>query len=126
VSPTAARVVVVGEIDLATAARLRNSLLCVLHAQTPPVLYVDLAAVTFLDCAGIRAIVAVHADAVQANCQLRVTHPHPNVHRVLELTGLLDVLTAPIGREPLPTETGNRPGSATATAVQPPDLMIAA
>jgi len=50
--------------------------------------------VTFLDCAGIGALVGVHNAAVHAGCQMRVSHPQPFVRRVLDLTGLLDVFTA--------------------------------
>ena len=110
-SPAVARVVVVGEVDLATAAVLRGRLLSVLQDRNPAVVDVDLAGVTFLDCTGIGALVAGYNTARRSGCQLRVSHPQPIVGRVLELTGLLSVLTAPIERrEPLPPnpDTGHR------------------
>ncbi len=125
-SPTVARVVVVGEVDLATAAVLRNRLLSVLQDRNPTVVDVDLAGVTFLDCTGLGALVAGYNTAVRSGCQLRVSHTQPFVGRVLEVTGLLSVLTAPIERrEPLSPESGYRP-SATATVSQPPWVMVAA
>jgi anti-anti-sigma factor len=94
-SPLLARVAVVGEVDLTTAKQLRDRLLIVLHDQAPAVLDVDLAGVSFLDCAGIGALVAVRTLAIDAGRQLRVSQPLPNVRRILELSGLLGVLTAP-------------------------------
>jgi anti-anti-sigma factor len=127
--PATARVAVVGEVDLATAPGLRDRLLSVLHEQNPAVLDVDLAGVTFLDCTGLSALVAVCNAAVQTGRQMRVTHPQPIVRRILEVTGLLGVLTAPIDQpEPLPTrsEYPSRVGPTLATVPPPPDLMVAA
>jgi anti-anti-sigma regulatory factor len=88
----------------------------VLHDYNPDLLDVDLGGVTFLDCAGIGALVGVRNAAVQAGRQIRVTHPQPFVRRILEVTGLLGVLTAPTDqRSPQPT----RPERATATAPTP-------
>jgi anti-anti-sigma factor len=128
-SPATARVAVVGEVDLATASVLRGRLLRVLHDQTPAVLDVDLAGVTFLDCAGIGALVEVRDAAVQAGRQMRVTHPQPIVHRVLETMGLLELLTAPIDQPETVTTESEHPsgtGSAPATVTQPPATMVAA
>jgi anti-anti-sigma factor len=126
-SPIMARVVVVGEVDLASAVLLRDRLLRVLHDQTPAVIHIDLTGVAFLDCTGIGALVAVYNTALRSGCQLRVTHPQPIVRQVLEVTGLLGVLTAPIEqREPLPPESRYRPktGSATATMAGTVDLTV--
>jgi anti-anti-sigma factor len=68
-SPATVRVAVLGEVDLATAPVLRDRLLSVLHKQAPAVLDVDLAEVTFLDCAGIGALVAVRNAAVHTGRQ---------------------------------------------------------
>lgn len=118
----------VGEVDLATATALCDRLLSVLHDHIPAVLDVDLAGVTFLDCAGLGALVAVRNAAVQAGSQLRVTHPQPIVRRVLEVTGLLGVLTAPIDQpKPLPTrsEYASRTGPTPATVTEPSGVMVA-
>jgi anti-anti-sigma factor len=86
---------VTGEVDLATTPVLRERLLRVLRDQRPDLLDVDLAGVTFLDCAGIGALVAVRNAALHAGGQLRVSHPQPIVRWVLKVTGLLGVVTAP-------------------------------
>jgi anti-anti-sigma factor len=115
-APGTTRVIVSGEIDLSTAGALRDRLLQVLREQAPAVLDVDLARVTFLDCAGVGALVAVRNAAVHAGIQMRVTHLQRIARRVLDLVGLLDVLTAPIDL-PQPRQTGS--GQPSRTAVTP-------
>lgn len=104
-SPATARVAVAGEVDLATTPALRERLLRVLRDQRPDLLDVDLAGVTFLDCTGIGALVAVRNAALHAGAQLRVSNPQPIVRWVLEVTGLLGVVTAPT-IAPAPAGTG--------------------
>jgi anti-anti-sigma factor len=85
-------VAVVGEVDLATAPSLRTALLGLLtDKDRPTALVVDLDAVTFLDCAGLSALVAVRNVAVDTGRPMRLTNPRPIVRRVLDLTGLSDV-----------------------------------
>jgi anti-anti-sigma factor len=107
-SPGTARVAVTGEIDLSTAGVLRTKLLNVLSALHPHRIEVDLAGVTFLDCSGVTVLIVAGNAAARTGCQLRITNPQPIVRRVLDLTGLLDVLTA---------EFDQAPPAATAAAV---------
>jgi anti-anti-sigma factor len=109
------RVAVTGEIDLSTADLLRAALLGVLAAQRPRRIEVDLAEVTFLDCGGVTVLVVVGNAAARTGCQLRITNPQPIVRRVLDLTGLLDTLTARFARIPL-MPTGCAPASPTGPA----------
>jgi len=128
-SPATAWVAVSGEVDLATAEVLRDRLLDVLRDEAPTMLRVDLAAVTFLDCAGISALVAVHNAAVRTGRQMRVTHTQPIVRRVLDLTGLHDVFTAQIDRpQPRGPRFDCRSGTASvpAAAARLPEVMAAA
>jgi anti-anti-sigma factor len=128
-SPDTARVAVAGEIDLATAAVLRERLFGLLHGKTPAILDVDLAGCTFLDCTGLGVLVGVRNAAVQSGRQMWVTRPQRVVRRVLELTGLLDVLTAPDDQpQPSPTRPDNPTGAgpAYATLTTPPEMLVAA
>lgn len=128
-SPTTARAVVTGEVDLATAPALRERLLCLLHDHGPDLLDVDLAGVTYLDCTGIGALVAVRNAAVRTGRRVRVSHPQPIVRRVLEVTGLLGVFTAPIDSSaPEPAGCASRPrvGPALVDAAQPTELLAVA
>jgi anti-anti-sigma factor len=127
-SPTLARVAVIGEVDLATAKQLRDTLLVVLHDQAPAGVDVDLAGVSFLDCAGIGALVAVRNIAVDAGQHMQVSHPRPNVRRMLELAGLLGVLAAPTDHPGQRVPESDDPASTglEAASTQPPDLIAAA
>jgi anti-anti-sigma factor len=106
---------------------LRERLLRVLRDQRPDLLDVDLAGVTFLDCTGLGALVAVRNAAIRAGGQMRVSHPQPIVRRILEVTGLLGVFTAPT-IVPAPAGSGypSGVGPTPAAVTQPPDLMVAA
>lgn len=86
-TPTGARVTAAGEIDFATAPILRDGLLAALRERVPSVLVLDLADVTFLDCAGISALVIARRTATQIGIELRLTRPQPIVRRILDLTG---------------------------------------
>ena len=95
-SRTLARVAVIGEVDLATANQLRDRLFVVLHDQAPAVVDVDLAGVSFLDCAGISVLVAVRNHALDAGQQVYLSRPASKIRRLLEITGLFDLFTAPM------------------------------
>jgi anti-anti-sigma factor len=121
-SPRGVRIVVVGEVDLATAAVLRDGLLSVLRDQSPALVDVDLAGVTFMDCTGVGVLIAVHTTAARSGCRLRVSHPQPIVGRVLAVTGALSVLTAPIESWELGAA---EPGSPSAADSPPTRFMVA-
>ena len=128
-SPSTARVAVVGEADLATSHLLRYWLMGVLREQAPAVVDIDLAGVTFLDCTAISALVAVHNAAIHTGRHVWVSRPQPIVRRVLDLTGLLDVFTAPIDQpQPLQTTSAHpsRTDTAPAIAAPPPGVLAAA
>jgi anti-anti-sigma factor len=99
-SPGVARVTVIGEIDLLSAAALRIRLLVVLFALRPRRIEVDLAGVTFMDCTGLTSLIVASNLAARAGCQLRITSPQPIVRRILDLTGLFDVLAAGFDQVP--------------------------
>ena len=54
-----------GEVDLGTAGALRTTIQDTLHTPHPVDVVVDLSEVTFLDCAGIGALVAGRNTAVR-------------------------------------------------------------
>ncbi|RSM47476.1 anti-sigma factor antagonist [Actinoplanes sp. ATCC 53533] len=111
-SPGTVRVAAVGDIDLSTADVLRIGLLDALSTLRPRRIEVDLAGVTFLDCAGLTVLVVLGRAAARDGCRLRITNPRPIVRRVLDLTGLLDGLTAGFRQAPLPTATADMTASA--------------
>ncbi|WP_244524770.1 STAS domain-containing protein [Trujillonella endophytica] len=85
------RVSVVGEVDCSTAPRLTESIDAVL-ATGPAELVVDLAGVSFLDSAGLHALVTAHGRAEQQGIRMRVLVGTRAVLRPIQVTGLEAVL----------------------------------
>jgi anti-anti-sigma factor len=80
-------VTVAGEIDITNAEGLRDALLSALNAGAAG-LIADLTATTFLDSAGIAALVRAARRADAADAALRLAVTAPPVLRVLSLVGL--------------------------------------
>ncbi|WP_244291130.1 STAS domain-containing protein [Streptomyces subrutilus] len=78
-------VCVSGEIDFHNAAALRDVLLIALTSHRGT-LRLDLAAVTFCDCAGLNALLAARAAALRAGRGLHITAAGRPVERLLDLT----------------------------------------
>ena len=76
-----------GEIDLTNAEWLRDALLSALNAGASA-LVVDLTATTFLDSAGVTALVRASRRASASDAVLRLAVTAPAVLRVLNLVGL--------------------------------------
>lgn len=129
VMPGTVRIAVTGEIDLSNAGVLHAGLLAVLSAQLPERIVIDLAKVTFMDCGGLTVLVVVGNAAAQTGCRLRITNPQPVVRRVLDLTGLLGVLSARFDQPPQVT-TRSVPespiGSTARNVTRFADLRVAA
>lgn len=79
-----------GEIDLAVAPRLRETLLRNLNTHRCA-LVVDLAGVTFIDSTGLNALVAGHRRAKQLQRPYVVAGLRPPARKLFEMTSL-DVL----------------------------------
>jgi anti-sigma B factor antagonist len=81
-------VVVVGEVDMATAPQL-DECLC---GHTDRDVVVDLSGVPFLDSSGIGALVHARKLIREAGHTLRVSGEQDNVRTVFRVAGLLDFL----------------------------------
>jgi anti-anti-sigma factor len=79
---------VTGEIDLATAERLRAGLLAILEEVPMSGLDLDLSAVDFCDCTGLGALMTVHKAAARVGCGITISAARPGTSWLLELTGL--------------------------------------
>ncbi|MGQ0775643.1 MAG: STAS domain-containing protein [Pseudonocardiales bacterium] len=86
-------VVVAGEVDLATAPRLRQTILDLLAEDPPREIRVDLAEVSLLDSTGVFVLIDTYKRAKSRGVPLTVENPQPIVRRVLEICGLLEILT---------------------------------
>jgi anti-sigma B factor antagonist len=85
------RVGIAGEVDIATAPHITDTVHDAITAGIHEIL-LDMADVTFLDSTGIGTLLQNKHTAAQQHVTLRLVNPNPRVVRVLELTGLLDVL----------------------------------
>jgi anti-anti-sigma factor len=85
---------VVGEIDMATADQLQVAIgEAVARAHTATVV-IDLTDVTFCDSVGIGTLVRAHVEAARQGTVVRISNPQRQIRRVLEITGVLDLLSA--------------------------------
>ncbi len=92
------RMTVSGEVDGLNAEHLHKAVVDVLRHHQCPRVDVDLHGVTFLDSAGIRALLLCQADARQMDRRIVLLNPRPVVHQVLEITGLLHHFGLPAPR----------------------------
>lgn len=83
----AARVSLRGELDLSTVDKVEEALRRV-ERDEPPVVVVDLSALTFLDSTGLRTIVTADQRARRSNRRLVVVKGPETVHRVFTITRL--------------------------------------
>lgn len=79
---------VAGELDLHTADRLRDDLLGL--GEDARVVHLDCSGVEFLDSSGIRAILAARLELAER--PLVISSASPVVERLLDITGLRDLL----------------------------------
>jgi len=77
-----------GEIDLATHRQLETALSGALEPPAPGVLIADLSAVSFLDSAGVNALVNVQRRAETTGTELRIVSANRHVSRPLRITGM--------------------------------------
>jgi len=85
------RLVVDGELDVATVSQLDLELVWLAYEHASVVL--DLTAVTFIDSAGARLLWAAANDAKAGGWSLELTPPLGDVARVLDLTGVASLLS---------------------------------
>jgi anti-anti-sigma factor len=83
-----------GEIDIESGRCLRNRLCFMIWAHGPR-LALDLAGVTFIDCAGLGALLATRRLARVQGGWLRLIAVSGCARRLIEITGLQDALAMP-------------------------------
>ena len=90
--PGEAVVTVCGEIDITTREQLRESLHTATAAPGVRKIVVDLTHTRFMDSSGIYTLVHGYEEAREAGIDYYITGANGSVQRVLELTGVLDLL----------------------------------
>jgi anti-sigma B factor antagonist len=85
-------VVLSGELDLCSAPKFRN---CLAELANTGVInmVIDLANLTFLDSVGISLLVTGFKRSTRSGGSFTICNAPPHAMRVLELTGLVDLLT---------------------------------
>ena len=89
-----------GELDLSTVNKVQEELRRV-EAGDPPLVVLDLSALTFLDSTGLRSLIAADARGREQGRRLTLAQGPAVVRRVFEITGLegrLDI----VDEEPSP------------------------
>ncbi|MBD2893243.1 STAS domain-containing protein [Actinomadura nitritigenes] len=81
------RVVVAGELDILTAARLEELLTEIIENGSPRV-EIDVRDLVFCDASGLGALVAVDEIAARRGGGLTLTNARPLLRRILRATGL--------------------------------------
>jgi anti-anti-sigma factor len=90
---------VCGEVDIATARVLRETLLPILEHRTGPVV-VDLSEVPFMDSTGVHILVDTSRRLEGQNRRFAIAcRKHGQVHRLLAVVGLLDHMTVHSSRD---------------------------
>jgi anti-sigma B factor antagonist len=112
-----ATVTVAGEVDFSNADEVSQSIRDAVVEWSPPTVRVDLRRATFIDSAGLGALIEGYRAAMAGESHFVVISPSPGFRRVLTVTGLSELFG-------LPDE--GRPGESAVSIDQAarPDLAI--
>jgi anti-sigma B factor antagonist len=80
-----------GELDVAVTATLAAAMRRAL-GDAPQIVVLDLSAVTFIDAAGVRAVVSAHRQAQARAAEVTIIPPPGPVHRVFVIVGVASTL----------------------------------
>ena len=83
-----------GELDMAAAAQLEATLAS-LSGDGVSELAVDLSRLTFMDSAGLHTVLNARAFCATHGSEFALVAGPPNIQRLFEITGLLDVVWKP-------------------------------
>lgn len=100
-----------GEIDISCAEWVPGMVTSLLTTGTRSVA-IDLSAVTFIDCSGLRVLAQIHALATARSVRCAFVHPSPAVQRVLTLVGSTSAVAPAPGGDG-PADAWRRPSHAT-------------
>jgi anti-anti-sigma factor len=86
-----ALITAVGEIDVGTAPEVADAVSGALSAGHPHVL-LDFSQVTFIDSAGLAALIKAHRQAEAAQARFAVVHPTAQTRKLIRVLGLDQLL----------------------------------
>lgn len=81
-----------GEYDVLSAAGLERKLREALHSSADGSIVVDLRYVTFIDSTGLEALKTVATAATEAAGSVAIVHANTRQRRIIELTGLDEII----------------------------------
>lgn len=87
----ATKLVVAGELDLATGEQLSRALEWI-EATGEELVIVDLAAVSFVDASGLRTLVTARDSARMRGATLELRNPSPALRRLMRLARVDDLI----------------------------------
>ena len=90
--PTSVVVSIVGELDMADGDQVGKILIDAAEARKP-IIRLELGGLTFADSSAIKAILMGAQAAEERGATYELVNPHDRVRRLLEVTGLSNVLT---------------------------------
>ena len=90
--PNSVVVSIVGELDMADGDQVGKILIDAAEARKP-IIRLQLAGLTFADSSAIKAILMGAKAAEERGVTYELVNPHDRVRRLLEVTGLSNVLT---------------------------------
>ena len=85
-------VTVEGEFDASNFGRVEETLKTYFLGELGSALVVDVSGVTFVDSTALRVLVRASREAINLGVEFRVAGAHGQVARVIEMTGLRDIL----------------------------------
>lgn len=84
-----ARILVAGELDMATAPQLLDAVQAVVREGGAPGIVIDLFGVAFMDSSGLSALLRCQRAAGAAGCEFMLALPLPRpVERVIDISGV--------------------------------------
>ena len=92
IGPNSIVVSVVGELDMADGDLVGKILIDAAHARKP-IIRLELAGLRFADSSAIKSILMGAQAAEERGVTYELVNPHERVRRLLEVTGLANVLT---------------------------------
>lgn len=82
-----------GDIDMSNATDFAQVIAAHMAAHPHRPVYLDLSGVRFMDSSGVRALLNCHRLARERHRNVYIVGAQPLVQRVLEITGVFDLLT---------------------------------
>jgi anti-sigma B factor antagonist len=86
-----ATVTVLGEIDFSNCDEVAQGIRDVVAEWSPPTVWVDLRAATFIDSTGLGALIEGYRAVSESDARFVVVNPTEGLRRVLTLTGLCEL-----------------------------------